>query len=426
MHRDTIVSVGNGDLVNLALALGLGLLIGVQRGWVQRRDPAGTRFAGIRTFGLFGLAGGIAGLLAPQAGEVALVLLAAAALLMLEGYWRTSRSGDDAVSGTSAIVGLLTLACGFLAGSGDRAAAAAIAGSIAALLAARGPLHRLIRSLDEREVMSMGRFALIALVILPLLPDTPMGPLHAWRPRSLWLVVVLVSGFSFAGYLATKWLGPARGTLTTAATGAMVSSTAVTTAMAGRMRAEPGALTLLNAAIALASAVMFVRVMALTAVLAPFALPTLAIGAVPATLVSLAFAAVLWSRGRRAAGAAGGDVALRNPFDLAPALLMVVLVMALTLAARWVLEGFGDRGLAVVLAITGTVDVDSAIITLGSLPAGTLSPRMAGLVLLPPVLLNTLFKAAITLVAGGGGRAWPSVAALLASAVAGLLPLVVG
>jgi len=399
----------------------LGLLIGVQRGWALRAEPSGSRFAGVRTYGLFGLAGGLSGMVSPSAPVLGAVMLVGAGALVVEGYWRAGRT-----SGTASLVTLLTLACGYLVGGGDQGAAAVACGSVVLILAMRRPLHRLVASLDEREVMAIGRFALIALVVLPLLPDTPLGPMGAWKPRSLWLIVVLVSGFSFAGYLAAKWLGPTRGTLATAATGALVSSTAVTTAMAGRMRADDGDIRLLNAAIALASAIMFVRVMVLTAALAPFALPTLAAGAVPGMVTSLIGAGILWRRGRSTPAASSDAeqeaLLLRNPFDLAPALLMTALVMALTLAARWVLVRYGDHGLAVVLAITGTVDVDSAIITMGSLPAGVLPLRTAGLVLLPPILLNTLLKAGIALTLGGR-RAWPAALVLLASLVAALLPL---
>lgn len=425
MDTDTIAAIGPADLLNLALALGLGLLVGVQRGWVQRRMPAGSRFAGVRTFGLFGLAGGIAGAAGPHAPFLAAMILAGSAALVVAGYWRTSGEGMGTTSGTASLVALLTLACGFMAGEGSRVAAAAAGGSIVVLLALRAPLHRLVRTLDEREVMAIGRFALIALVVTPLLPDAAIGPLDAWRPRTLWMVVVLVSGFSFAGYLAAKWLGPARGMLAMAATGSLVSSTAVTTAMAGRLRAagEDGAM--LNAAIALASAVMFVRVMVLTAALAPFALPTLAIGAVPGMMASLLAAGLLWRKAgqRGAREQEPSALALRNPFDLAPAVLMTAIVMALTLAARWVLGRYGDRGLAVVLAITGTVDVDSAIITMGSLPAGTLAARTAGLVLLPPIVLNTVLKAGITLTTAGWRRGGPAALTLAASAVAALAPL---
>lgn len=422
MHRDVIVGLGPADLGALGTALALGLLVGVQRGWVQRKAAAGTRFAGVRTFGLFGLAGGIAGVVQAIAPPLSFVVLAAAGALVVLGYWRTSAPGGESLSGTSGLAEVLTMACGYLAGLGALAVATVATGAIVAVLALRPVLHRLVRSFDEREMLAIGRFALIALVVLPLLPNSPFGPLGAWRPRQLWLVVVLVSGFSFAGYLAAKWLGAAKGLLAMAASGSLVSSTAVTAAMAGRHRAGEDNPDLLNSAIALASAVMFVRVMALTAGLAGFALPTLAASAIPGMVVSLIAAAWL----RRRAGkltAASAPVPVRNPFDLKPALLMMAMVMAFTLAARWVLVRYGDRGLAVVLAITGTIDVDSAIITMGSLPGGTLSPRVAGLVLIPPVVLNSLFKAGVAVTVGGWRRAWPGALALVASVVAVLVPV---
>jgi uncharacterized membrane protein (DUF4010 family) len=127
-----------------------------------------------------------------------------------------------------------------------------------------------------------------------------------------------------------------------------------------------------------------------------------------------------WIFNRRSAEFAPqeGGMTVRNPFDLAPALLLMGLTMLLTLAARWVLERYGDAGLATVLAISGTVDVDSAIITMGNLPAGTLTPRLAALVLALPVTLNTLFKTATLVSIAGWRKAWPGASALLASLVA--------
>ena len=299
------------------------------------------------------------------------------------------------------------------------------------LLALRNRLHRLVGHLSEAEVAAVARFALIAMVILPLLPDRAFGPYLAWNPRSLWLVVVLVSGFSLAGYVAAKLLGPSRGTIATAAAGSMVSSTAVTAALANRMKTsggdgglhDGGSDAIVHAAIAAASAIMFLRVLVLVAWLAPFALKNFAALAVPGLLASLIAAAWFLRRARRANPGAPAALEVRNPFDLGPALLLMALVMAMTLAARWVLAQYGSQGLAVVLALSGTVDVDSAIITMGNLPAGMLSPRMAGLALAPPIVLNTLFKAGVAIGIAGWRRAWPSAAALLVSALACLVAL---
>jgi uncharacterized membrane protein (DUF4010 family) len=401
-------------LEGIALALALGLLVGVQRGWVQRKAAAGTRFAGIRTFGLLGLAGGIAGALQAWAGALSAIILAASAVLILLGYWRAT-AREPSISGTASIAALLTLAAGYMAGRGEFALASAAAGVMVLVLSLRTRLHGWLRRLDEEEVLAIARFALIALVILPLLPNDPFGPLEAWRPRQLWLVVVLVSGFSFLGYFAAQQLGASRGILATAAAGSMVSSTAVTAALAGKLRDGAGDGAVLNAGIALASATMFLRVMLLCAALAPLALPTFARLALPGLLVSLA-ATVLILRHRNHGAATSTDgITLRNPFALAPALVLMALTMLLTLAARWVLARYGDAGLATVLAISGTVDVDSAIITMGNLPPGTLAARTAGLVLLPPVLLNTLFKTGTAVALAGWSKTWPGAAALLAS-----------
>ncbi len=404
-----------GDLSGLALGLALGLLIGIQRGWVLRKDPSGTRFAGIRTYALLGLMGAIAGALQERAEGLATILLAATAALVLIGYWRSTQR-DSKISGTASVTSLLTVACGFMAGSGEGALATAASGVMVLILALRSQLHGWIASLDEVEVIAIARFALIALVILPLLPDTPLGPFGAWRPRQLWMVVVLVSGFSFLGYIASRKLGASRGTIATAAAGSAVSSTAVTAALATRLRNDEEDPAILYAGIAAASAVMFLRVMVLTWALARFALPTFALFAVPGMLASLFATALFLVRMRSAPHRTGQSVPIRNPFDIGPALWLMVLVMVLSVAARWVLSRYGDAGLAVVLALTGTVDVDSAIITMGNLPRGTLSPHAAGLVLLPPVLLNTLFKAGTAITIAGWRKAWPAAATLVASA----------
>jgi uncharacterized membrane protein (DUF4010 family) len=361
----------------IALSLTLGLLIGIQRGWTLRKEPPGSRFAGIRTFGLLGLAGGMAGAIHSSDSIVATIILAGAAILVLLGYaelaWRSGK-----VSGTASLVGLLTLGCGFLATTQQAMLATIIAVVITLVLALRPQLHVWVERLSEAEVNAIARFALIAMVILPLLPDRTFGPFDAWNPRQLWMVVVMVSGFSFAGYVASKRLGASRGTIATAGAGAMVSSTAVTAALATRLRNIDERAPILIAGIATASTVMLLRVLVLVAVLAPFAFSTLALLVVPAALMSAA--ATLWHMriAMRRPAKPTEEVAVRNPFDILPALALMALVMVLSLVSRWVLHKFGDAGLATVLALSGMVDVDSAIITMGGLPSGTLDARTAG------------------------------------------------
>lgn len=404
-------------VVGLGLALLLGFLVGVQRGWTLRNALEGSRFAGIRTFALLGLAGGLAGTIADQSPATAAILLVPAAILVLIGYAKTAH-GPDQLSGTTSLAALITIGCGYLAASGQPQIATMVAVAMTMVLALRSELHGWLAGLSDVEIGAIARFALIALAILPLLPDHSYGPYDAWNPRQLWLVVVFVSGFSFLGYIAAKRFGASRGTLVMAATGAMVSSTAVTAALAMRVRDGEESQAMAIAGIGAASAVMLVRTIILTFVLAPAAMPAFAWIAAPAALVSAG--AVLWSfRGQPSSGA-DHPVELKNPFRLAPAIGLMLLVMLLTVTARWMMSLVGEKGLALVIALSGLADVDSAIITVGSLPSGMLAGQLATIVIVAPVLANTLFKGATAIAVAGWQKGWKLAAPLVLSVAASL------
>lgn len=399
-------------LQSLGLSLAIGLLIGVERGWRLRDEKPGTRVAGFRTFGLAGLLGGVAGLVPVAIG--AIILLVAGAMLAI-GYFRQSRD-PESLSATNALVALLTMLLGLLATTGYSVPALVAAATATLLLSMREQFHRWLKGMSPTEIQSVGRFALIALVILPLLPDQRYGPFDAWNPRQIWLVVVLVSGLSFAGYVATRRLGSTKGLLMTALCGAIVSSTAVTAAFARRLKTDREAEGALIAGIALASVVMFVRVLLLTFLLAPRALQSLAWTMIPATLVALGLAALALRRMPDQADA--GEVKLGNPLDLTAAFGLAALVAVLAVASRWAAERFGDAGIAVLLSLTGLADVDAAVITLAGLPPEMLDGRTAGLVLASPVLINTAFKGVLALGITPGRVGWRAAMPLFASVLA--------
>lgn len=401
----------------LLAALLIGLLIGVERGWQSRKGAPGSRVAGVRTFGLIALVGGAAGLLIESgsvfAGNTIIVVTAFSIGL---GYWRTSRAPGQA-SATSAVAALLTLALGLLAACG-LAVEAVASGCIAALLlASRQQLHGWISGLSEVDLQATVRFALIVAAIWPLLPNRAFGPYDAWNLRYLWSVVVLVTGFSFAGYIANKRFGQGRGTLVTAALGGLYSSTAVIASLSIRLRGAAAGQGAIVAGIAVASAVMFGRVLVLAAILAPRAFPSFAATIAPAGVVAMIYAA--W-RVRSASAddeEARSPMGARNPIELLPALFFAALVAATAVATRWADQQFGDMGAGAAIVISGSFDVDAATVTLGGLPPGTLSAHVSGLVLAGPVLVNTLFKAAVVL-ANGGQQRWRAAVPLLAAAAA--------
>jgi uncharacterized membrane protein (DUF4010 family) len=395
----------------LAVSLAIGMIIGLQRGWKARGEPPGHRVAGFRTFGLLGLCGGIAALLPVAFGAV---LIAAAGATLVTGYLRSS--SPDEHSATTTIAGILTLALGAYAATGRQTEALAGAAVMLLLLTMREQLHSFLRGISDAEIEAASRFAIVALVILPLMPDQPVGPYEAWNPRQLWTVVVIVLGLSFAGYAASRRLGPSRGLMITAAAGALVSSTAVTASYARRLREDSPAASVLIAGIAIASAVMYVRVLLLTAILAPEALASLTLAMAPAALVACA-AAWLVSR-REPSQSYPGELALGNPLNFGPAFSLAALVAILAVASRWLLHHFGDAGVGTLLLVTGFADVDAAVITLAGLPPGTLTPTRAGLLLSLPVLGNMALKAGMVVLIAPNGRGARGALPLVASIAA--------
>lgn len=409
-------------LPGLALALAIGLLIGVERGWQQRDEKAGGRVAGIRTFAILGLLGGLAGTqLAGGGMPFALILIAGSILSLLLGYGLDAL-GSGNVSATGTLAGIVTIALGALATTDQMALSSVGAGATMILLASRQPLHRAIRATSEADITALLRLVLVVLVILPLLPDQGMGPFDALNPRRLWLVVVVTSGIAFVGYALARWLGERNGTLVTAAVGALVSSTAVTVDSGRRIRAGAAGPTD-NAAVAVASAIMFARGLFLAAVLAPLAFPQVLVMVAPAALVSLVAAGFLLWRNQ----ADPRDVAMPEvkPPGLGLALLFAASVAIISVVTAWAQTRFGSEGGAVIIALGGTADIDAAIAAVGALRPGSLPVHLAALAIAAPILYNTFSKGVALLLIARSRRALPGVLALAAASAALAVPIVI-
>jgi uncharacterized membrane protein (DUF4010 family) len=281
---------------------------------------------------------------------------------------------------------------GFLAGAGNPALAIASAAVAVAFLALRAELHGFVEKLDQDDVKALARYAVIAGAVLPFLPNGQYGPLGAWNPQHLWLVVVLVTGFSFLGYVANRIFGERHGTIATALIGGAYSSTAVTQALAQRLGSKdrPGAE---PAGIALATAVMYLRVPVLMAVFATRALPAVSILILPAVVVAWAAGWWLYRRAPRS----DAPTAPGNPIALLPALGFAAFVAAAAVAATWAEGRFGQNGIAVLLLIVGSMSVDTAIITLGGLSPDSISPLLAAIAIAGTIIGNMVVKIGIAL-----------------------------
>jgi len=365
------------SLLALGYAGAIGLLIGLERGWTERGADDGHRVAGIRTFGLLGLVGGAAALIA---GSIGVTIVVLSGIVLIIGYWRQTVASDGQ-SATGAVAGFLVLGLSALAASGQPETALAGAAIVIFLLSSRQRLHKLVSDLTAREMRAAAEFAIVALVLFPLAPDRGVGPFAAINPHHLLLVVVLVSGISFAAYLAGHHISRGKGPMLTAAVGALVSSTAVTAALARRMRSNLGETGPLKVSLLIASIVGGLRVLVLIAVLAPAAFANSAYAILPGLAV-LAAAAVWAGRGGVPAGDESPPVG--NPLELGAAVTFAAIAAVATMGARLASNAlgssgplivgarlassaFGSSGPLIVYTATGMVDVDAAVLAFSSL-----------------------------------------------------------
>lgn len=405
------------QLLDLAIALGIGAMIGVERGWSQREKPEGTRVAGLRTFAMFGLFGGVAAVMGRFYGTAILAALAVGAAGVVVVSLFAGRRDPENRDITTEVALLLTFALGVLAGFGRHQEAVACAVVVTVLLGLKPSLHGWLKTLERKEMTAAFRLLVMSLVILPVLPDRGFGPWEALNPYTIWLMVVLISAMTFGGYLAVKWAGPRLGLLVTGFLGGMTSSTAVSVAMS-RLSRGGQALEPISAAAALAgSTVMYFRVLGLCAIFSPALAWRLTTPLCAMAVASLVVLALIWPRGAFDVEQAVSDMI--EPFDLKVPLRFALVLAVVMVASAALREWQGDKGLLAVSALAGLTDVDAPSLTAAQMVTGGLSPAIGALAVLLAVGVNVLSKLGIVLWIGSFRMALRVGAGFLASLIAG-------
>ena len=377
------------EALGAGVGLAIGALVGLERGFKLRDQKEGTRVAGVRTFALIGLGAGLAGIIAAKqpiaAGTVIVAILGYLAI----AYAPKLQAKGDA---TSPVAAAVTVAAAFLAGLGSVGLALAAAAVLVFILALKDDIHEFVDRLDRKDISALARYGIIALAVLPFLPDRPMGPYGAWNPSNLWWVVILVTGFSFAGYVANRIFGERNGTIATALIGGAYSSTAVTQSLAQRLgkQSDGGAEA---AGIALASAVMYLRVIVLVAILANRILLPFVIVLAPALITAWVAGWWLYRRAERSDAPAPPG----NPIALIPALGFLAFVAIAAVIARWAQGQFGEQGIAILLFLMGSMDVDASIVTAGGLPPQAIGAQLAAIAIGGTIIANMGVKIGVTL-----------------------------
>jgi uncharacterized membrane protein (DUF4010 family) len=391
------------------VSLLLGLLLGLER---QRAKHEA--FAGIRTFPLFALCGFFAGLAATKGMPLAFpaVLLVVGAFGVL-AYLRDPR---DTAGVTTEMTGLLAAVLGGVVATGEVAAAAAAGVVVTLLLTLKAQLHSLAGAITEDEILAIVKFALVAVVVLPLLPDRPIGPYGALVPRKVGLLVVILSGLSLVGYVLVKVLGGRAGWALAGALGGLVSSTATTLSFAAKTRETREQIPALTVGIILASTILYARGVAVIALmdreLAVYLAPRLGV----LLAIGVTFAAVQYRRQNKEPA---GAMQLGNPVELGRAAMLTLIFAAVIVLARMAQERLGTAGLWAVGAIGGLVDVDSVAVAAARVRQdASAAMEAAGGAYLLATVSNLVFKGGVVVVTGGAELARRVLPAFAALAVA--------
>lgn len=401
----------------LAVALAVGLLIGIERGWHERGAGEGHRIAGLRTFALVALLGALWSMLADELGEVVLAaaFVAFAGLVIAAHILDASSDRDYGI--TTAVAALLTFALGALAARGHLTIASASAVITATLLGLKPMLHSWLEKMEQRELYAIFKMLVISVVLLPVLPDEGYGPWQALNPYEIWWLVVLIAGISFAGYFAIRIAGSRRGIVITGLFGGLASSTAVTLSFARLGRQNLTAQSLLAAGVILAAGTMFPRMLLEVSVVNRELLPTITAPLLGMMAVSyLALPLLLLSSEREGQVRA---IAIKNPFELMPALKFGLLLVAVMLAAEAFQQWFGNTGLYVVAAISGISDVDAITLSVARLARGELGATAAVQAIVIAACVNTLVKGLIVAIICRSTMAWQVMSVFLLAVTAG-------
>jgi len=383
----------------LGLSLAIGLLIGLERGWRERDQGEGTRTAGIRTFALIGLLGGLWGAMTPALGPVPMAAAGLAfAVAFILFQWRESTARND-YSVTSTVVGLIVFALGAFAVLGNQAVAAGAGVATLALLAARTNLHEFLKKLTWPELRSAVVLLAMTFLLLPVLPNRTVDPWGAINPYELWLLTVMIAVLAFVGYVAVRLLGEHRGLMISAAAGAIVSSTTVTLNNS-RLAAQGGSDNpTLSVAILTAWMVSLTRMTAIAVAVNPMLLTALGppIGVALAVLALAAFLFRQFSKDEKA----HAQTVFANPLDILFVLRFGALLSAIVVASRILSSTFGEGGVLVLAGISGFVDVDPSTLAAARAAGASMSIGAAAQAIVLAAAANMVTKMAVTVLVGG-------------------------
>ena len=402
----------------LGIALAIGLLIGLERGWRTRDRVEGMRVAGLRTYGMIGLLGGLSGMLAQQTDPFLMgFTFLSLTLILLVSYSKCLDKFED-FSITSIIASLSTFTLGALTVFGHITLASASAVVITALLGFKPLLHGWVKKLEQEELNATLKLLLISVVMLPILPDQGYGPWASFNPYHIWWMVVLIASISYLGYFAIRIAGNQQGPVLIGALGGLVSSTAVTLNLSKLSTQQPNMESVLAAGILTACATMFARTLLLAAIMNPTLFRVLLPALLVMTLFTYFVAFLLW-RNRKGFKTID-EITLENPFQLGMAIKFGAFLVLIMLLSKLLKMYFGDMGTYFLAATSGLADVDPITLSMSQMSKEGLEVSVAAKAILIAVSVNSGIKSLFSWVIGNWALALRVGSTLIVAVVAGL------
>lgn len=397
--------------IALGVALLLGLLIGFEREQSAPDDESERRsfIGGARTYPLVSLTGALSMLLVPQLGTGIVLAAFVVIFVFLAIAYRddVKHGGDRGMTSEAAF--LVTFMLGALATSHGvieplnrrMIVLSAVAVVVALLLSSKPLMHALAEKASKDDVFATLKFLIVAVVVLPLLPNATFDPLEVLNPFKIGLMVVLIAGIDFVGYVAVRVLGPGRGLGLTGVVGGLASSTAVTLSVSRRAKEDPSLAPSCALAAVTASTIMVPRVLLEVAVIHRPLVSELAKPLAAMTLGGAVAVYVLFRHSRAATGRSA-ELKLQNPFELSSALKLGLVFVVVLFVAKLAQRLFGEGGVYLAGLVAGGSDVDAITLSMASLAkAGTLESRVAVTTIMIGAASNTIVKGIMATVIGG-------------------------
>lgn len=388
----------------LGAATILASLIGLEREHKYQMHNHDKGFAGLRTFTLHGLLGALAYIISGYAHNEWFFLVMTFGFLafIIVSYFITAKaSGSSGI--TSETASVLVYLNGVLCAMGQYVLATAIALGLFFILHFKTPLHNWAKRMKDEEFLSTAEFIIIAFVVLPLLPNHGYGPYQVFNPYIIWLMVVLISGISFASYIAIKLFGARKGIGLIGFLGGLISSTALTLSFAAQSKKNPEIVGPYVFAVILANSAMFFRILVLIFILNITLLGHVIVPLLVMGVIAILAAVILWRKmdtQKNTLAVEKGMIKMTNPFSLAPALKFAALFSLITLFVRYAQDVYGDKGLYLVSVISATLDVDPIVISVTNLANHSLEITAGVIAVVIATMTNTMVKGGIFMLFG--------------------------